>query len=106
MAKVANPFGMSCVLSAMGLVAIIANICIVVRYGRRRVLLMSGLTLCGILQLAVALTYQTHPGTASTGTAIAVLSGLYMMSYNVSAPTEQRRQRPAESRTDHSGHRE
>ena len=84
MAHVANPFGMSCVLSTLGLVAILINSAIVVRYGRRRVLLLSGLTVCGILQLITAVTYDKNPGTKATGKVLVALACLYMMSYNVS----------------------
>lgn len=84
MAKVADPFAMSCVLSTIGLVALVMNSLVVVRYGRRRVLLMSGLTLCGILQLIIAITYDKNPGTKVTGKVLVALSSLYMMSYTVS----------------------
>lgn len=84
MAKVANPFAMTCVLSAVGLVALIINACIITKFGRRRVLISNGLVICGVLQLAVALTYQFKPGQKSTGTVLVALSCLYMMSYNVS----------------------
>lgn len=49
---------MSCVLSTLGLVAIIINSLIVVRYGRRRVLLTTGLIICCILQLIIAIVYD------------------------------------------------
>jgi hypothetical protein len=75
---------MSCVLSTLGLLALAINSLIVVRYGRRRVLLMSGLVTCGILQLIIAITYHKNPGTKKTGKVLVALSCLYMMSYNVS----------------------
>ncbi len=84
MAKVSDPFGMSCVLSTIGLLALILNSCVVVRYGRRRILLMSGLVTCGILQLIIAVVYDKNPGTKSTGRVIVALTSLYMFSYNVS----------------------
>jgi MFS family permease len=84
MAKVGSPFAMSCVLSAVGLVALIINACIVVRFGRRRVLTMNGLIICGFLQLIVAVVYDKKPGQISTGQVLVALSCLYMMSYNVS----------------------
>lgn len=86
MAKVANPFAMGCVLSAIGLFAIVLNSLIVVRYGRRRILLMSGLGICGVLQLIVAIVYDKNPGAKATGEVLVALSCLYMMSYNVSIP--------------------
>ena len=84
MAKVTDAFAMSCVLSTVGLVAIVANSLIIIRYGRRRVLLMSGLVVCGFLQLIIAITYDKKPGEIVTGQVLVALSCLYMMSYNVS----------------------
>lgn len=83
MAGVKDPFAMSCVLSTLGLLALMMNSLIVVRYGRRRVLLMTGLTTCGILQLIIAITYSKNPGTNTTGKVLVALSCLYLMSYNV-----------------------
>ncbi|KAF2262924.1 monosaccharide transporter-like protein [Lojkania enalia] len=82
MAKVSNPFAMTNVLSTIGLLAIISNSLIIVKYGRRRILLMTGLILCGILQLIIAITYDKKPGTTTTGTVLVALSCLYMFSYN------------------------
>ncbi|KAF1967381.1 monosaccharide transporter-like protein [Bimuria novae-zelandiae CBS 107.79] len=82
MAKVTNPFAMSNVLSTIGILAIIANSLIIVKFGNRRVLLMTGLLNCGILQLIIAIVYDKQPGTKSTGTVIIALSCLYMFNYN------------------------
>lgn len=82
MAKVSNPFAMSNVLSTIGILAILANSLIIMKFGNRRVLLMTGLLLCGILQLIVAIVYDKKPGTTTTGTIIISLSSLYMFSYN------------------------
>lgn len=84
MAKVSNPFGMTCVLSAVGLTAIMVNSLIVVRYGRRRVLILTGLVTCGFLQLIIAVVYDKKPGNIITGRVIVALTSLYMFSYNVS----------------------
>ncbi|KAF5008143.1 hypothetical protein FDECE_5579 [Fusarium decemcellulare] len=82
MADVSDPFAMSNVLSTAGLVAIIANSFIVVRYGRRRVMLLNGLIISGCFQLIIAVMYDKHPGTKVTGKVLVALSCLYMMSYN------------------------
>ena len=82
MAKVSNPFAMSNVLSTIGILAILLNSLIIVKFGNRRVLLMTGLIVCGILQLIVAVVYDKKPGTKGTGTIIIALSCLYMFSYN------------------------
>jgi hypothetical protein len=81
-AKVSDPFAMTNVLSCIGILAIIANSLIIVKYGRRRVLLITGLLLCGILQLIIAIAYNKRPGTKQTGRVIVALSCLYMFSYN------------------------
>jgi hypothetical protein len=73
---------MTNVLSCIGIIAIIANSLIIVKYGRRRVLLITGLLLCGILQLIIAIVYNKKPGTKDTGRVIVALSCLYMFSYN------------------------
>ncbi|ORY10536.1 monosaccharide transporter-like protein [Clohesyomyces aquaticus] len=82
MAKVSDPFAMTNVLSTVGLLAIIANSLIIVKFGRRRVLLMTGLLICGLLQLIIAVVYHEQPGRRSTGKIIVALSSLYMFSYN------------------------
>jgi SP family sugar:H+ symporter-like MFS transporter len=67
MAHVGSPFMNSCILVAVGVVAITANSCVISKIGRRRVFLMSGLTICGLCQIAVAAVYHVNPGTVSTG---------------------------------------
>jgi len=82
MANVSDPFAMSNILSTMGILAIIFNSLIVVRFGRRRVIISAGLILCGIFQLIIAVVYDKHPGTKSTGKVLVALTCVYMMSYN------------------------
>ncbi|KAL5442828.1 hypothetical protein PMIN06_008895 [Paraphaeosphaeria minitans] len=82
MAKVSNPFAMSNVLSCIGILAILANSLIIVKFGNRRVLLMTGLLVCGILQIIIAIVHDKQPGTKNTGKIIVALSSLYMFSYN------------------------
>ncbi|KAF1844811.1 monosaccharide transporter-like protein [Cucurbitaria berberidis CBS 394.84] len=82
MAKVSDPFAMSNILSAISICAFIANSFIVVRYGNRRVLLMTGLLVCGIVQLIIAVVYHKQPGRKSTGKVTVGLTGIYMFSYN------------------------
>ncbi|KAH7002495.1 general substrate transporter [Ilyonectria destructans] len=82
MAQVEDPFAMSNVLSTAGLVAIMINALIVVRYGRRRVLLTSGLLISGFFQLIIAIVYDKNPGEMVTGKVLVALSCLYMTSYN------------------------
>jgi hypothetical protein len=82
MAKVSDPFAMSNVLSAISILAFVANSFIVVRFGNRRNLLMTGLIICGILQLIIATVYQQYPNAKSTGKVTVGLTGIYMFSYN------------------------
>jgi MFS family permease len=84
MAKVEDPFAMSNVLSTAGMTATIINAFIVVRYGRRRVLLLGGLTIAGFFQLIFAVVYDRNPGQIVTGKVLVALSCLYMVAYNVS----------------------
>lgn len=84
MAHVSNPFAMSCVLSTVGLAALIINSLIVIHWGRRRVILTSGLITCGVLQLIIAVVYNQNPGTPQTGKVIVGITSLYMFAYNVS----------------------
>jgi len=83
MAKVNDPFAMSNVLSVMGILAILFNSLIVVRFGRRRAILMIGLAVCGFFQLIIAIIYdklgRDHKAAANT---LVALTCLYMMSYN------------------------
>ncbi|KAF4957339.1 hypothetical protein FSARC_11338 [Fusarium sarcochroum] len=82
MAKVQDPFAMTNVLSMAGLIAIIINAFIVVRYGRRRIMLLNGLIISGCFQLIIAVVYDKNPGEIITGKVLVALSCLYMISYN------------------------
>lgn len=84
MAHVDDPFAMSNVLSTIGMLALIINSFVVVRFGFRRIMLMSGLVGCAFLQLIIAVVYDKDPGSKVTGKVLVALSCLYMMSYNVS----------------------
>jgi len=84
MAGIGSAFENSCILNAVGVVAILINCGLITHFGRRRVFLVSGLILCGIAQLLTAVVYTVHPGTQSTGQAIVGLSVVYILGYNVS----------------------
>lgn len=86
MAGIGNAFENSCILISVGVVAILINSAIITRYGRRRVFLVTGLTLCGLTQLLMAVVYQVNPGAKSTGQAVVALAILYIFAYNVSVP--------------------
>lgn len=82
MANVGNAFENSCILTAIGVVAILINIAVITRIGRRRLFLTVGLILCGFSQLIVAIVYTVNPGTLGTGKAIVALSVIFIFAYN------------------------
>ncbi|OOQ88800.1 general alpha-glucoside permease [Penicillium brasilianum] len=82
MANVGNAFENSCILTALGVVAILVNIAVITRIGRRRLFLIVGLIICGFSQLIVAIIYTIHPGTQATGKAIVGLSVIFIFAYN------------------------
>lgn len=82
MANVGNPFENSCILTGTGVAALMINALIITRYGRRRVMLMSGFVVCGLSQLIMAVVYTVEPGTEKTGKAIVGLSVVYIVAYN------------------------
>lgn len=84
MANIGNSFENSCILVAVGVVAILINSAVVTHIGRRRVFLTLGLLICGLSQLLTAVIYTVKPGTVSTGRAIVGLAVVYIMAYNVS----------------------
>lgn len=67
MAHVGSAFMNTCILTAVGVLAIIINSCVISSIGRRRVFLMTGLTLCGLTQIIIAAVYHVQPGTVGTG---------------------------------------
>jgi SP family sugar:H+ symporter-like MFS transporter len=84
MAHVGNAFENSCIITAVGVVAILINTALITHVGRRRLFLTAGLVLCGFSQLVVAAIYTVHPGTESTGRAIVGLSVVFILGFNVS----------------------
>lgn len=82
MAGVGKPFENSVILVAVGVIAIILNTLVITRWGRRRVFLIVGLTLCGVVQLIIAAVYDARPTDTSTLKLIVGLSVLYILAYN------------------------
>lgn len=83
MANIGNSFENSCILTAVGVIAILINSAVITHIGRRRIFLIIGMLLCGLTQLLSAIVYTISPGTVSTGRAIVGLSVVYIMGYNV-----------------------
>ncbi|KAH7132549.1 general substrate transporter [Dendryphion nanum] len=82
MAKVGNAFQNTCILTAVGVVVIIINSCVISRIGRRRVFLMTGMSICAVSQFVVAAVYRSNPGTTGTGKVIIAMSVIYLCGYN------------------------
>ncbi|KAI9760385.1 MAG: hypothetical protein M4579_001681 [Chaenotheca gracillima] len=82
MAKVGNAFENSCILVAVGVVAIIIDLFIMAPYGRRRVFLTTGLIVCGFCQLIQAIVYDKDPGSENTGRVVVAMSVIYIFVYN------------------------
>ncbi|KAI7783318.1 sugar transporter 4 [Diaporthe eres] len=82
MANIGNSFENSCILTAVGVFAIILNSAVVTHIGRRRVFLTVGLFICGLSQLLTAVIYTIRPGTQSTGKGIVALAIIYIFGYN------------------------
>lgn len=83
MANVGNAFENSCIVTAIGVVAIMINMSIITRIGKRKLFLAAGLLVCGFSQLIIAVVYTVHPGTSSTGKSIVGLSIIFNFAYNV-----------------------
>ncbi|KAL1991062.1 hypothetical protein VTN49DRAFT_5566 [Thermomyces lanuginosus] len=82
MAGVGNAFENSCILTAIGVVAIMINSTIMGRIGRRRNFLMSGLIICAISQLITAIVYDVRPNDPATGKVIVALAVIFIFGYN------------------------
>lgn len=82
MAGVGQPFQNSVILVALGVFAMAVNVCIITRWGRRRVFLTSGLILCGSVQLIVAAIFDAQPHNKSVLKAVVGLSIIYIIGFN------------------------
>ncbi|EMD58953.1 hypothetical protein COCSADRAFT_153717 [Bipolaris sorokiniana ND90Pr] len=82
MANVGSPFMNTCILIAVGIVAVTVNSCIISKVGRRRIFLMVGLSICGITQMIIAAVYHVNPRTTRTGKIIVGVSVVYICGYN------------------------
>lgn len=67
MASVGSPFENACILTGVGVIAILINSAVITRWGRRRFFLVTGMIICGIAQLIVAIVYDKLGAGPSTG---------------------------------------
>ena len=82
MADVGDAFTASCILTGVGVASLLGSNLVITRFGARRRMMMSGLALCGVAQLAIAGVYAAAPGRPRTGKAIVGVSVVYIMAYN------------------------
>ncbi|KAI1775812.1 putative maltose permease [Hypoxylon cercidicola] len=82
MANVGNAFENSCILTGVGVAALLATALLITKFGQRRRMMMAGFILCGISQLVIAVVYTVYPNTESSGKALVGLSVLYILGYN------------------------
>lgn len=62
MAHIGDAFRNSCILTGVGVVAIVINTFVISRFGRRRVFLMVGMFLCKTYNLSKRMTNSTDIG--------------------------------------------
>lgn len=67
MAAVGSPFENACILTGVGVIAILINSAVITRWGRRRVFLVTGMIICGLAQLIVAVVYDKQGPGQNTG---------------------------------------
>ncbi|KAL7629814.1 hypothetical protein AAE478_001337 [Parahypoxylon ruwenzoriense] len=82
MANVGNAFENACILTGVGVAALLATALLITKFGRRRLMMITGFILCGISQLIIAIIYTVHPNTESSGKALVGMSVLYIIAYN------------------------
>lgn len=82
MAGVGKPFENSIILVSLGVLAMLVNTCIITRWGKRRVFLINGLILCGLVQLITAAIYDAKPKDKAVLKAVVGLSIIYIISFN------------------------
>ncbi|KAI1077890.1 putative maltose permease [Whalleya microplaca] len=82
MANVGNAFENSCILTGVGVAALLANALLITKFGRRRLMMISGFSLCGLSQLIIAVMYTVEPMTERSGKVLVGMSVVYIVAYN------------------------
>ncbi|KAI1637835.1 putative maltose permease [Biscogniauxia mediterranea] len=87
MANVGNAFENSCILTGVGVAALLANSFLITRFGRRRVMMILGFTFCGLSQLVMAVVYTVEPNTERSGKILVGMSVVYIVAYSAMIST-------------------
>ncbi|KAM3081283.1 hypothetical protein ACMFMF_003196 [Clarireedia jacksonii] len=82
MAGIGSPFQDTCIMAGIGSFVLLVNSLIITKYGRRRLFLGWGMTLCGLSQLIMAAVYTTHPHTTLTGKIIVGCTIFHLTVFN------------------------
>ena len=85
MANIADPFGYSILVTAMGIIGVLCSMFVVRHMGRRTILLIGAFS-CGLTQLAPAIAWSVAPNTMATGKALVAFICLFIFSYTATAP--------------------
>ncbi|KAI0017855.1 MFS transporter [Xylariomycetidae sp. FL0641] len=85
-AAVKNPFGFSLLITCMGLLAVFFSLAFV-RYIDRRVIILTGVAVCGLAQLAQAVAWTVRPGSAEAGQVVMAFIALFTFFYVAYSPT-------------------
>lgn len=79
-AGVKDPFGYSILVTCTGLIGVLFSF-FFVRLIDRRLVMMIGITACGICQLIPAIAWSTSPGSESTGKVVVAFIALFTFFY-------------------------
>ncbi|KAI0005251.1 putative maltose permease [Xylariaceae sp. FL0662B] len=82
MANVGNAFENSCILTGVGVAALLANAFLITKFGRRRLMMIFGFAFCGLSQLIIAVMYTVEPMTERSGKVLIGMSVVYIVAYN------------------------
>ncbi|KIX08062.1 uncharacterized protein Z518_02717 [Rhinocladiella mackenziei CBS 650.93] len=84
-AGVHNPFAYSILVTCTGLIGVLVSF-FFVRLIDRRMVMLIGITACGICQLIPAIAWSANPGTESTGKVVVAFIALFTFFYVAYAP--------------------
>ncbi|KAI1101678.1 putative maltose permease [Jackrogersella minutella] len=82
MASVGKAFENSCILTGVGVAALLAAALLITKFGRRRLMMLIGFALCGLSQLVIAVVYTVQPNTQNSGKVLVGMSVFYIAAYN------------------------
>ena len=82
MAEIGDPFANSCIVVAVAVFAVLVQSLLMTHFGRRRVFLLVGFTVCGVTMLINAIVWTAQPNTESTAKVIIGILVVYILSFS------------------------